>query len=175
MPGGEGGDLDYKLWGPWELPALMADTVTGRRSFFLSSSTLGSAVGTCLALPYGGTRPRVAGGCSRDGQGSAGTKLEHGLCLLLTVSLWARYLTSLSFRCPLGRVGKMTPASQCCREISSGKCLVHKAAPSGPFLPVPPDAWPRTLPQELSSQVISISYCLCLGCFASGLYLVEAQ
>ena len=93
MPGGEGGDLDYKLWGPWELPALMADTVTGRRSFFLSSSTLWSALGTCLALPYGGTRPWVAGGCSRDGQGSAGTKLEHGLCLLLTVSLWARYLT----------------------------------------------------------------------------------
>ena len=111
MPGGEGGDLDYKLWGPWELPALMADTVTGRRSFFLSASTLWSALGTCLALPYGGTRPWVAGGCSRDGQGSAGTKLEHGLCLLLTVSLWARYLTSLSFRRPLGRAGKMTPAS----------------------------------------------------------------
>ena len=42
MPGGEGGDLDYKLWGPWELPALMADTVTGRRSFFLASGSTGS-------------------------------------------------------------------------------------------------------------------------------------
>lgn len=132
--------------------------------------------GLCLALPCGGSRPWAAEGCSRDGQGSAGTELKQGLCLLLTVSLWAGYLTSLSFRRSLGRVGKMIPASKCCCEISSGKCLVHRAA-SSPALP--PCASGRLAQDStlgtLQSGGLYLLLPLCPPCFASGLYLVEAQ